>query len=74
MTRTLPVRGDADCVVAHVGETASGPAAGTCARPQEPGPDANACRDGECREPRIVEGASLTGEDEGREQGGQRAA
>jgi hypothetical protein len=74
MTRTLPVRGDADCVVAHVGETTPGtrcrhvrPAAG--ARP-----DANACRDGECREPRIVEGASLTGEDEGREQGGHRAA
>jgi hypothetical protein len=24
MTRTLPVRGDGDCVVAHVGETTSG--------------------------------------------------
>jgi hypothetical protein len=51
----------------------AGPTAGTCARPKEPGPDANACRDGECREPRLVEGASLTGEDEAREQGGQRA-
>jgi len=64
MPATLPVRGPIDCVMAHVWRRGLGRLPAGARRPKEPRADRDARGNGEGGEQRLVERASLAGEDQ----------